>query len=267
LTFENKKLSRCVLYGSAVLVASAAVYCGWIHQPAPDIATLLSSAQIMTQMGALDEADKACDEVLRRDPDNLHGWLIRGYLGESRKSTDAALAAYRRALELTDDKALRLDISLSIADILRRAERRSEAVADVDRIEASSGPLPQTERLRGVLALDGGDYDGALRHFAAAKGLKADHDEIAALCAQAHLRRGDRASARRELESGASTCAVKAQVWQALARSYLDGGERRAASEALAFYVKSDKGGQKRIKADPYWSRHAAEDEFRALMN
>lgn len=255
---QRSNRARWVVYPVGAVALTTLVWMGFFHEPEPDAAAKLSSAEFLAKIGVLDDAEAQCDEVLRDEEDNLHAWLIKGLIRERRDDHPGAIAAYRHAIRLTDDSDLQRDCRLSIADLHRRAGDHDAALAELDRLD---GGEKKVERLYGVLALDRNELGEALRRFE-----KLDQTpESATLVATALMRmkRFDEAEKRLATAEGAR---VSWPAWRELARGWLENGNRRRASEALARYARKDKKGPALLGRDPFWKRYSDSEEFEGLI-
>jgi predicted Zn-dependent protease len=62
--------------------------------------SLIAEAYDLFDAGELEEASKACKEVLSREPDNFHALLLLGSIEADRGSTASAKRRLKRALEI-----------------------------------------------------------------------------------------------------------------------------------------------------------------------
>ena len=258
--------NRLLLYGPAALILAGLGYGGFVRKALPDVEQVLNGAEIMAQVGAFEPADKAVADALAREPRNVHAKLIQGFIAERKEKHDEAIAAYREALAFGCDVDVELDVRLSIADLERRAKRFDRAQRELDALKTDRGTLWQIERLRGVVALDRGEIDEAVRRLQGALALDPENAELAALTASAHVEADDLERARRELSAHDPTVACKAPVWRRLARGFLEMGERTKARDALARYVESDKRAKTRLQSDPFWGALKDDGDFGALI-
>ena len=164
---------------------------------------------------------------LRADPGNGDAWGRYGMVLEAHTFTDEAIAAYRRAHELSprtfrwpyllaaliDERsaadslplygaALALDPDYAPAHV-----RLAEALERTGQFDAANRRHAQAARLDpanahahaglGRLALAAGDVDAAIRHLSRARELAPENRSFAVTLAQAHARAGDRARGQR----------------------------------------------------------------------
>ena len=164
---------------------------------------------------------------LRADPENGDAWGRYGMALEAHTFTDEAIAAYRRAHELSprtfrwpyllaaliDERsaadslplygaALALDPDYAPAHV-----RLAEALERTGQSDAANRGYAQAARLDpanahahaglGRLALAAGDVDAAIRHLSRARELAPENRSFAVTLAQAHARAGDRERGQR----------------------------------------------------------------------
>jgi len=259
--------ARRVLYPTAILAACALLWGGFVYEADPDVASLLGSADILVRVGDVDAAEPLCDEVLAREPENLHAWLIRGCIAERRQRLDEALAIYERALPLVTDAAIRRDVRLSMADILRRCARLDEALLLLDDVErADAGAAGAVARMRGMVALDRNDLEGALAQFRRFEEVEEDSFEASALVADVLIKLDRPDEARDVLSSVPPDERAAWPVWEALARSCLVAGDHAGAVDALARLLERDLRARERIQSDEFWVAHAAEVSLEGVL-
>src|SRR5262245_40440749 len=115
-------VSRVVLYTAGALVATALLVIGFGIQGEPDVSTLLNGADALALVGAHDKAIVQCLKVLERDPGNLRAHLLIAFCRDRCGDYDGAIESYKGALGCKPAPELCLEIELSVADLLRRAQ-------------------------------------------------------------------------------------------------------------------------------------------------
>ena len=111
--------------------------------------------------GQFGEALSTLDQAIARYPENAHLYAVRGALWLQLEEYAKALADLERSLGLAEDPGVRVNY----AEALRRFDRKSDALASLDRaLETNPDYLPALFN-RGVLRFELGDEEGALADF------------------------------------------------------------------------------------------------------
>lgn len=266
LKIQNKKSARFVLYATSLAIVLGLSWAGFVRKAEPDLEQVIASAQLMAQAGAIDEAEKATNDALRRDPTNLHALLVRGFIDERRHNYAGAIAAYEKALGRTTVAELTRDIEFSIVDLLRRDGRADEATKRLDAVEKGSGPTGPSLRLRGAIALSIGDAESALKMFkesAAASDRPADIDS---LLVESMMRLGKSADALRVVEDAGKRGIDTRNLWYRLAGLTAASGDHERAAQYLAAYARLDARSKKTLSKDPFWKKLAQRDEYKVFF-
>ncbi len=248
---------RLALYPIALVVLLALVYAGWIREPEPDVDSKLSSASMLAQVGAFEDAEAQLEGVFALEPNNRHAWLIQGLIDERRGNNAAAVRSYRAALRVTPEDKVARDIRFSITDILRRMKNFDAARMELDKLEQDTGELASIHRLRGLIAWGSEDYASARTFFTKAKLLEPDNKELDALNAGILIDEKKRDEALAVLKVIPPEESSAWPYWQTLARSCMEAGDDLGAKMALTKYVQLDQRGKGRLKNDEFWNEHA----------
>lgn len=259
--------NRYALYPVAVIALIGLVYVGWVKEPEPEIGSRLSSASMLAQSGAYDEAEDQLEFVFVAEPDNRHGWLIQGLIDERRQIPAKAIQSYRKALSSTEEADLKRDIRLSITDLYRRLLNFKAAHDELDAVVLESGQSSTTFRLGGLIAWQEGRFAQARAEFECGKELDPKNCEFDSLIAGLLIDEARHDEARAVLRKIPATEKSAWPFWQTLARSCMESGDDKGAKEALTTYVQLDQRGRRLLKNDEFWNQHASVDEFGELLN
>jgi tetratricopeptide (TPR) repeat protein len=113
---------RLILYSTALLLLAGLAYGGFIYQAEPDVATLVSSAEILAQTGGFDQAMVNARRALEQEPDHRYAHIILAYCLGQVGEFGGSVAHYRRAVELSDPKEGKTDsLRLYLGEMLIRA--------------------------------------------------------------------------------------------------------------------------------------------------
>ncbi|ADR36091.1 Tetratricopeptide TPR_1 repeat-containing protein [Oceanithermus profundus DSM 14977] len=120
-----------------------------------------SVALMYQSKGRFGEALATLDQAIARHPENAHLYAVRGALWLQLEEYAKALADLERSLELAEDPGVRVNY----AEALRRFDRKSDALASLDRALATNPDYLPALFNRGVLRFELGDEAGALADF------------------------------------------------------------------------------------------------------
>lgn len=182
-----------------------------------------------------EEALQRCREWQAAEPDAALPWAISGDIKTSRIDFASALHDYRQALQRSPSPTLQTEIRSSLAQLLvhtgdtvaarrefddlisagplsgklqlcyarllRTEGRNSEALAEIDQHILRNGPSAESLKLRGIIHLDEGQVNDAVRDLKAS--VKANPFDIGAQhkLGQAYLQSGDPDTAQPHLEA------------------------------------------------------------------
>ena len=259
--------ARAILYPAALVVIAALVFLGFMWKPAPDDATLLSGADVLVRAGALDAAEESARAVLGHDPKNLDALLILGAVEEKRGHEKSALDLYRKSLVVVDDEDVARDIELSVADLHRRLGQNDECTEMLASIESKRGTLWQVERMRGVLAREAGDLEGALERFVRMGELADDPTEatLRQVSCLIGLNRWDEAEERlRSLDDPAARGTKSA--WVALARVRAEANDVDGARRALDVLLGTGVKAKEELLRDSFWQKASEDPSYMDLL-
>jgi tetratricopeptide (TPR) repeat protein len=180
MTRDNR--NRWIIYLATAASCIALLGYSFAYQGEPDECTLLSGADCLIKVGAIDQAIVECEKVLERDPGNFQAHLLLGNALDRLGRTREAIEDYRRAIgELgalaadallpEDRRRLSLEIRLAIADLERRVGDFDQAVGDSRVIDAEFGPTSRAALVRGYAHEACGETTSAGEAFADAVAL------------------------------------------------------------------------------------------------
>jgi putative PEP-CTERM system TPR-repeat lipoprotein len=120
---------------------------------------LIASARLKAAARDFDAAIAVTEGVLTREPANAEAWKLKGDLLLATKSEpDAALAAYRRALQAEPKFAAAYAAMLSL---LMQSGKLDEAAVQLQELKKFAGKQPQTQFLEAQLAYQRKDFKQA----------------------------------------------------------------------------------------------------------
>lgn len=248
------------------MVVAGLFWAGFFRKAEPDLEQVIASAQLMAQAGAIDEAEKATNDALRRDPTNLHALLVRGFIDERRQNYSDAIGAYEKALSRTTVAELKRDIEFSIVDLLRRDGRHDEASKRLDVVEKANGTTGASLRLRGSIALSSGDAQAALAKFEESANAADRPADIDALLVESMMRLGKAADAFRVVDAAGKKGRDTKNLWYRLAGLTAASGDHERAAQYLAAYAKLDARSKRTLSKDPFWKKLAQRDEYKVFF-
>jgi tetratricopeptide (TPR) repeat protein len=141
---------RVAVYSAAALLCGALLYGGFVYKGEPEIGTILNGAEILSKVGAHDQAIVECEKVLERDPGNLQAHLIFACSLDRLGRTAEAIERYRRCLPLIEDRAVLLEVRLSIADLRRRGGDLEAAIRECLELAGELGANGRASLIRGL---------------------------------------------------------------------------------------------------------------------
>lgn len=148
----------------------------------PDLIDAPPVAAGMTDPGSLRESIAQLSERLRRQPDDLKGWLLLGGSHQALGEYAAALAAYDKAQELKKDDP---DIQALRAETLAHLQNnslRGRPTELVEGILVLHPDHPTALWLAGLAAVERGDREAALKHWKLLRAqLPPDGEDVAQL--------------------------------------------------------------------------------------
>jgi len=107
----------------------------------PEVETLLARANLHRIRSQWEDAEKACVDVLRRDPNNVHAHSLLGDIYRERGRLDDAAQWYRLALDLNPASA---------TDRAKLAQVEGAAASRTRQPAALDSPAPGTQKLMGL---------------------------------------------------------------------------------------------------------------------
>lgn len=152
------------------------------------------------ELGDLQAAEQCCAEALPVGRDLPAAWALRGDCLRCRGDSEAALAAYHRALALQPDYP---EVQIQAAELYRQQGRYERLLATLDRLRDSAGDQGCPSRvhvLRGIAMRQLQRPDEAARCFAAAAGASPNDASIHLQIASLSLETGDIATAEVAME-------------------------------------------------------------------
>jgi tetratricopeptide (TPR) repeat protein len=132
----------------------------------PDfVQALFELGALLHRTGRLDEAEKNIREVLRLAPDLAHAALALAAIMVDAGRPDEAETAARAGLAAAKEQRLKAQLYLQLAQALRRQRKDSEALAVLDRAEATDASLPGVARHRAETLQNLSRFDEAVAIF------------------------------------------------------------------------------------------------------
>ena len=96
------------------------------HSLLPTLPPALTDAVRHYQAGHYREAEQLCQQVLAQQPEQLEGWHLLGMIAHHERRFDAAIAAYRRVLDINPDH---YDTYNNLAVALQEHDHLDDAIA------------------------------------------------------------------------------------------------------------------------------------------
>lgn len=177
------------------------------------ISGLLNAARQALQAGHRQEARKAIDEVLSRDPRNADAHEIMGLILLTEGGSPEAVEKLRRAVDLADSAQRRMSLALALRATGADAEARTELEAA---LQQDRDFIP-AHMLLGHLLHGAGEADAAAASFAAALTLSPMLPEAQLGLARVRRAAGDPDGAVRHLTDAACGAPADAAPWRELA--------------------------------------------------
>ena len=118
--------------------------------------------------GRIDDAERQSEIALESERNSADIWTLRGDCLQQRGQSEAALAAYHRALALQPDFA---EAKLKVAEVYLEINQYDRLLATLDRIDANldeQAVPPRVHMLRGIAMRNLGRGELAIKHFAKA---------------------------------------------------------------------------------------------------
>ena len=162
---DTGSVSILTVVGSAVFGSAAAILIALAAFPRPEASTesKVDSALALYGQGDRATAQMIADELVRTDPSEARGWLLKGMLAEDRKSLSDAEHAYMNALtHLSADDARRVDVEVTLADLLRRKGDPEGALKAIDKVARERGESGRIHHARALAFADLRRFDEAL---------------------------------------------------------------------------------------------------------
>jgi tetratricopeptide (TPR) repeat protein len=157
-------------------------------------------AIVLCAKGYFDQAEDAARHAIDADPGFGPGWNNLGLVLEAQSRAAEGRKAFDRAVTLTPGKAEALN---NVGNALARAGRNEAAMSSYDRALAENGRLAYVYFNRGLLALRLGDQNGAVRDWEKARRIDPTSAPDFAIASVA-LRGGDYTRAIRHFEAASS---------------------------------------------------------------
>ncbi len=136
-----------------------------MYKAEPDVATLLNGADILSRVGAHDEALAECQRALAREPDNLQAHLISAFSLDRLGRLSEAIGRYRSSLSHIEDRSLALEVKLTVADLERRMGEPDLAIQDCIAIAGEHGPTARASLVRALAHASCGEFEKAETSF------------------------------------------------------------------------------------------------------
>jgi Flp pilus assembly protein TadD len=132
-------------------------------EPVPDVEARVDAVIALYAKGDRAGARSAADELARTDPAEPRVWLLLGMLAEDKKDLDEAERFYARSLDLLDPGDVRrVDIRVTLADLLRRKGNAEGALAAIDKVARETGESGRIRHARVLSLIALGRFDEAL---------------------------------------------------------------------------------------------------------
>ncbi|MEZ5566896.1 MAG: PEP-CTERM system TPR-repeat protein PrsT [Halioglobus sp.] len=153
-----------------------------------DSRALLAKAELKVRMGDLENANAAIDTVLEREPDSASAWLAKAELNGTSGDRTAAAKAYDKVLELEPDSltALRARALLGLDEGDLKTARQSAS-----RLLKASPKDPAGNLVMGVIDIQDGRYERAVKRLVQAEPIGKDYPMLAYFLGSAHLSNGN----------------------------------------------------------------------------
>jgi putative PEP-CTERM system TPR-repeat lipoprotein len=235
---------------------------------------LIASARQKAAARDFDGAIAVTEGVLAREPGNAEAWKLKGdLLLATRSEPEAALAAYRRALQAAPRFAA---AHLAILSVLLQSGRLEEATTQLQELKKFAGKQPQTRFVEAQLAYQKKDFKqarelvqplvqmapnnprtlqlagavefqlGALEqaeiYLAKALQLEPDFAFARRLLVMTYLRSGQASKAVTALSTAAGSNGIEPGLYSLAGEVYLQAGDPAKAEEYFAKALKLDPG-------------------------
>jgi Tfp pilus assembly protein PilF len=158
-------ISILTVAGSAVVGSAAAILIAMAACPRPQASaeSKVDTALALYGQGDRETARMIADDLVRTDPNEARGWLLQGMLAEDRKSLSDAQHAYERAFVLLrHDDVRRVDVEVTLADLLRRKGDPEGALKAIDKVARERGESGRIHHARALAFADLRRFDEAL---------------------------------------------------------------------------------------------------------
>ncbi|MBW8709417.1 MAG: tetratricopeptide repeat protein [Alphaproteobacteria bacterium] len=154
------------------------------HKPG-FVPALFELGALLHRAGRLDEAEKNIRQVLRHEPGQAHAALaLAAILTDAGRPAEAEIAA-RKGLAAAAEPRLKAQLSLQLAQALRRQRKDSEALAALENAEALDAGLPglarhRAETLQNLQRFDeaAAIFEQEIAHNPADPGLHLDYNAL-----------------------------------------------------------------------------------------
>jgi tetratricopeptide (TPR) repeat protein len=153
-----------------------------------------------TQAGALakegkhDDALKLMNEIVAELPNCPECYVTIGVINERKKDTDAAEAAYKKAIELKPDSAAPYQALAGLYNAQQKfkeaAQMSAEASKRLAADPAGGGASAASSFNQGVIAWNASDFEGAKNHFEAAAKADANYADPHFMLGRVYLNLG-----------------------------------------------------------------------------
>ena len=191
---------------------------------------LLLLSQLFRQLGRPEQAVQALEMILSRDPSDAEAKFQLANIASEMGAGDGAERLYRELLQTVPDS---LPVRNNLANLLRGLHRPEEALQVMDAAMGQGRDSADAMSTYGLCAMECGDLDGARQAFERALRLDPGHGRARANLGELLLLTGETAAGLAELEAARRQLDRPAQVDVNLAYARFLEGEYRAGWEAF----------------------------------
>lgn len=135
LVRKRRDVTRLIAWSATALVSSALLWGGYVWKPRPEVAVLMSCAEMEVKLGLFDVAHTSLAEALEREPEHPYANLLMGHVLQQRREFRSALDHLlkgKAAIETTGNPSFMTDwlVNVGFLRLACRDFRGAEQVAN-----------------------------------------------------------------------------------------------------------------------------------------